>query len=101
MHIGERQMILRQIMWDYSISPVDIEAVLKGEQDMAGHCNKQAIFVRMLESYSWFTILQLFSPIEIRAMLSDEVIKKLRFNTLRSQYEFIQKRLQKLVSLAG
>jgi hypothetical protein len=88
-------------MWDYNISPGDVEAVLQGKRDSIGHYNTKAIFVKLLESVSWFTIVQLFSPEELRELLSDDVIKKLRFKTLRTQYEFVQKRLQQIVPLAG
>jgi len=88
-------------MWDYHISPEDVEAVLKGSNDSAGHYDKQAIFIKLLESYSWFTIVQLLSPLELRQMLTDDVVKKLRFKSLRTKYEFVQKRLQQIVPLAG
>ncbi|MCX6254829.1 MAG: hypothetical protein NTV31_10180 [Bacteroidia bacterium] len=101
MNKKERHTIFQQIMWDYNISAVDVEAVLQGKRDTAGHYDKQAIFVKLLESFSWFTIVQLFSPVELRQLLSDDVVKKLRFKTLRTKYEFVQKRLQQLVPLAG
>jgi hypothetical protein len=97
----ERHNILRQIMWDYNISAVEIDAVFKGKAEKAGHYDKKALFVKLLESYSWFTVVQLFSPGELRQLLSDDVIKKLRFKSLRTKYEFVQKRLQQIVPAAG
>lgn len=100
MNKKERHKIFRQIMWDYNISAVDVEAVLQGKRDTIGHYNKQTIFIKLLESYSWFTMVQLFSPDELRELLSDDVIKRLRFKSLRNKYEFVQKRLQDLVPVA-
>ena len=100
MNKKERHKIFRQIMWDYNISAVDVEAVLQGKKDVIGHYAKQTIFIKLLESYSWFTIVQLFSPDELRQLLSDDVVKKLRFESLRNKYEFVQKRLQNLVPAA-
>jgi hypothetical protein len=100
MNIEERQTIFRQIMWDYNISSADVEAVLSGKRDTAGHYNKQAVFVKLLESFSWFTIVQLFSQEELRQLLTDDVVKKLRFKSLRTKYEFVQKRLQQIAILA-
>jgi uncharacterized protein YfkK (UPF0435 family) len=100
MNIEERHKIFRQIMWDYNISPIDVEAVLQGKRDTIGHYDKPAIFIKLLESFSWFTIVQLFSPGELRQLLSDDVVKKLRFKSLRTKYEFVQKRLQNLVPVA-
>ena len=87
-------------MWDYNISAVDVEAVLHGKKETAGHYNKQAVFVKLLESFSWFTIVQLFSPAELRKLLTADVVKKLRFKSLRTKYEFVQKRLQTIVPVA-
>lgn len=101
MSTEERQIIFRQIMWDYNISPEAVDAVFCGRADRAGHYDKQALFVKLLESFSWFTIVQLFSPEELRKLLSDEVVKKLRFKSLQTKYEFVQKRLQQIVPLAG
>jgi len=100
MNSKERHKLFRQIMWDYSISAVAIDEVLTDKKDLAGHYDKQSIFVKLLESYSWFTIVQLFSPEELRMLLSDDTIKKLRFKSLRSKYEFVQKSIQSLVPVA-
>ena len=100
MNQEERHTIFRQIMWDYNISPVDVDDVLQGKKDAIGHYNKQSIFIKLLESFSWFTVVQLFSPVELRQLLTDDVVKKLRFKSLRTKYEFVQKRLQQIIPLA-
>ena len=88
-------------MWGYRISPEDVDAVLKGKPERAGHYTREAIFIKLLESYSWFTILQLFSPLEVKKLLTDDVIKRLRFKSLQTKYEFVQKRLQQIIPDAG
>ena len=101
METAERNTILKQILWDYSISAEEIDAVLRGEVKQAGHYNQDMIFVKILESYSWFTILQLFSPDQIKSLLTTQVISKLRSPSLRRKYEFVRKRLQQIVPVAG
>lgn len=93
--------LLKQIVWDYNISGADIEAVLNFEKPSAGHLTRGMIFQRILESYPWFTILQIFTPDEVRGMLSDEVIGKLRVPSLRTKYEFVRRRLQEIIPAAG
>ena len=78
METVKRHTVLKQILWDYNISAEDIEAVLQGDMKQAGHYNQEMIFLKILESYSWFTIIQLFSPIHIKYLLTSQVIKKLR-----------------------
>jgi uncharacterized protein (DUF433 family) len=101
MDTAKRNTVLKQILWDYSISAEDIDAVLRGELKQAGHYNQEMIFLKILESYPWFTILQLFSPIQIKYFLTSEVIKKLRSPSLRLKYEFVQQRLQQVVPTPG
>jgi len=100
MNIEERHKLFQQIMWDNSLSPDDVEALLQGMNEKIGRYDKNAVFIKLLESFSWFTILQLFSPEELRNLLSDDVVKRLRFKSLRTKYEFVQKRLQSLVPVA-
>ena len=98
---NKRHKLISQILWDYNISVSDIEKVLSGKQEKAGHLTKSMIFQRVIESYSWFTVLELFSPSEIQQLLSNEVIKKLRSESLRKNYEFIQSRFRELIPTAG
>ena len=101
METTEKNRLFGQILWDYNISANDIESVLKGEKKLAGHYTREMLFQKMIESYSWFTILQLFSPQEVYQLLTRETISKLRSPQLRLKYEFVRKRLQQIISVAG
>ena len=84
-------------MWDYSIPVDDLENVLSGKNTHAGHYNRHSLFIKILETYSWFTIIQLFTIEEIKLLLTDDVIKKLRMPSLRNKYEFVKKRLHQII----
>lgn len=101
MEAAERLTLLKNILWDYSISAEDIEAVLRGEIKQAGHYNQEMIFLKILESYSWFTVLQLFSPGQVKYLLTTKVVKKLRSPSLRLKYEYVRQRLQQVVPTSG
>lgn len=101
MQKGQRYRLLRALIWDYTIPVGEVDEVLSGKKSKAGHYNRQALFVKMLETFPWFTIIQLFTPNEIKKMLTDEVIKKLRMPSLRSKYEFVKKRLHEVIPSAG
>ena len=92
----ERMKIYEQLSWDYSISPENIEAVLRGEKVHAGHFTREKLFIRLLETYPWFTIIQLFTIDEIKKLLSKSVISSLRSPSLRKKYEFVSHRLQQI-----
>ncbi len=97
MDSAEREKLLKQILWDYNIPYEDIEAVLSGEKEQAGHFTREKIFLRLLESYPWFTIIKLFTPMEIQTLLTHEVIKNLRSPSLREKYEYVRNRLQEII----
>lgn len=101
MESEERKKLLKQILWDYNIPEEDIEAVLKGEKKTASHYNREMLFLKIIESYPWFTIIQLFNPIEIKYLLTTQLINKLRSPSLRLKYEFVQKRLHQIIPTAG
>ena len=97
MNSNRKTELYRQLMWDYTISEKEIEDVFSGRKEFAGHYNRFTLFRKILETYSWFTILQIFSIEE----LTEEVIKSLRMASLRKQYEFVQKRLQEVIPVTG
>lgn len=98
---SERDRLLRQVMWDYSINEEDVSALLSGKKDKAGHYNRTLLFQKILESYSWFTVLNIFTPEEINKMLTADVIARLRVPSLRKKYEFVKKRLQEVIPVTG
>ena len=101
METKEKNKLLKQILWDYDISTEDSEAVLNGEKKLAGHYTREILFQKMIESYSWFTIIQLFTPNDIQYLLTNQVISKLRSTALRQKYEFVQKRLHQIIPVTG
>lgn len=101
MKASERIKLLNQVLWDYNISAKDIDAVLTGRKESAGHYNREKIFRKLLESYSWFTILQLIPPHDVKLLLTNQVINKLRSQSLRNKYEFVRERLHQIIPTSG
>ena len=97
MNKDQRYNLLRSMMWDYKIPVEDLDEVISGKKKNAGHYNRHLLFVKMLETYPWFTIIQFFTVDEIKLMLTDDAIKKLRMPSLRNKYEFVKKRLQEVI----
>lgn len=93
--------LCRQIAWDYRLPAEDIAAVIRGTKAFAGHYDRKDIFRKVLETYPWFTVLQLFSPEDIKELLTNDLIDSLRMPSLRNRYDFIQKRLQEAVPTSG
>jgi hypothetical protein len=99
--LEERLNLMRSLMWDYNIPPEHCLDVLEGKREKAGHYTEATLFRKLLESFSWFTILTILSPERILELLTDKTLKSLRFKSLTSRYEFIRTRLQKSLSATG
>jgi hypothetical protein len=97
----QRHKVLQSVMWDYSISTGDMEKLLDGKIDKAGHYTREKLFAKMLTGLPWYTIIQLL-PVEIvKEMLTDEVIGALWPKSVQKQYEYIRKRLQETLPHSG
>ncbi len=101
METAEKNKLFKQILWDYNIPFEEIEDVIHGKKNLAGHYTREMLFQKIIESYPWFTILQLFTPNEIQVLLTNQTISKLRSPALRKKYEFVQKRLQQIIPVTG
>ena len=97
METTEKDKLLNQIFWDYNVRLEDIRAILNGDENVKSQFTKEMIFRKIIESYSWFTVLQIISPIQIQDLLTNQTISKLRSTSLRKKYEFVQKRLHEII----
>ena len=88
-------------MWDYSITPVDMEELLDGKIDKAGHYTREKLFANILAGLPWYTIIQLIPVETIKEMLTDEVIGELWPKSVQKQYEYVRKRLQETLPTSG
>ena len=88
-------------MWDYSISVGDMEKLLDGETDRAGHYTREALFAKMITGLPWFTIICLIPVKDVKQMLTDEVIKGLWPKSVQKQYKYVKQRLQEALPDAG
>ncbi len=101
MEANEKDKLLNQIFWDYNVRSEDILAILNGEKNVENQFIKEMIFRKIIESYSWFTILQIITPIQIQELLTNQTISKIRSSSLRKKYEFVQKRLREIIPVTG
>lgn len=93
-----RLAIIKKILWDYNISGEDCISVLEGRQSSAGHYNEQNLFIKVLESFPWYTVMDLVPMDRIRTLLTEELINKLRAEQLKIRYEFIRARLSEAIA---
>ena len=93
--IKNSSVILKRIMWDYSIDAEEIYDFIMGRRKTLYHFTKEMIFIRILERLSWYEILELLPLPIIRNMLKRTTIEKLRTISLKEKYEYARRVLQK------
>jgi len=97
----EKLKFMKSLMWDYNIPPEHCLEVLEGTRKNAGHYNEATLFRKLIESYPWFTLLNLLPTKRILELLTDETINSVRFKSLIPKYHFIRARLQKAIRTTG
>ena len=96
-----RHKVLQSVMWDYSVSASDMEKLLDGKIDKAGHYTREKLFAKMLIGLPWYTIIQLLPVENVKDMLTDEVIAVLWPKSVQKQYEYVRNRLQEALPDSG
>lgn len=94
MNTQQRHKVMQSVMWDYTISTSDMDKLLDGKIDKAGHYTREKLFAKMLTGLPWYTIIQLLPIENVKEMLTDEVIGTLWPKSVQKQYEYVRKRLQ-------
>lgn len=91
--------LLANVVWDYSIPVNDAYNLIIGKHDKAGHFTRETFFLRIIESYPWFTVLKIYSPQQILELLSEKTITMIHHKSLKKNYAYIRKRLQQTLSV--
>lgn len=81
-------------MWDYNISPEEVDKLVKGETDFAGHYDINRLFIKMLNNLSWYEIIEIFHIDKIKLLLTDEIISKIRFESIQNNYARLKRLLR-------
>ena len=89
-----RKNVLQSIMWDYDISPEEVDHLIDGTSAMAGHYNLGSLFIKMASGLPWFTILEIFGPQKSKELLKEENLRKIWPKSVQEKYRYVSKRLQ-------
>jgi|GEM_PF-1341328 len=98
---SNRLRLLKKLVWDYSYPIEDVNKLLNGEINQLGHLTKRALFIRAIESLSWYSVLELFEAKEVLRLLNEGTINEIRSKSLRKRYEFTKTRLHQIISATG
>jgi len=82
---GIRQY-LKPLSWDLNLSEDDLEDLFSGKKNVIRGITSQNIYVKLLSSYNWYTILKIADKEKLREILTDDIITKLKSKALQQKY---------------
>jgi len=92
-----KELILKSLLWDYTISPAEIEQLINGEVERVYHYNFEALFHKMIQNLPWYTILSIVPVERIKEVLTQQFIDSIRQPSLRNKYKYVRSKLQTIV----
>ena len=81
-------------MWDYNISPEEVDKLMKGEVEFAGHYDISTLFIKMLNNLTWYEIIEIIHIDRIKQLLTDKIINKIRIKSIQNNYAKLKKILR-------
>ncbi len=102
MQSSETEQLLAKAFWDVAVDPDELNKLLTGESEQVGHITRERLYRRLMETFSWYQVLEIVPGDQIKNMLNENTISKLRNKTLQKRYETLAEILRRnTVSAAG
>ena len=89
----ELKAILSKINWDTPLNADELYSVFTGAESHIGGIDKKWIYLRILNTFNWYTVLTIIPEKELPLLLSDEVINNLFPRQLRIKYQHVRSAL--------
>ena len=77
MRSGANKPKLKRLFWDYSYTEEELQNLLNGTVSRVGHLDRNALYVRILSSLSWYEVLDLVGGNHLDELLAEPVVDKL------------------------
>ncbi len=95
MQSSETEQLLAKAFWDVDADPGELYRLLTGESEKAGHITRERLYSRLMETFSWYQVLEIVPGDQIKNMLDENIISKLRNKTLQKRYETLAEILRR------
>lgn len=86
MSIEGQEHTLKGLFWDYGFTEQELQDLLHGKIQRVGHLDRTGLYVRLLSSLRWYTILDLVGSDHLIDLLSDSVIARIHSDDLKKKY---------------
>jgi GTPase Era involved in 16S rRNA processing len=88
----QTRKMIKNILWDSNKTIDEVMFLLSHKKDTD---EKRRFITRMLKSFNWYKLLVVFSPDELKEIVSDDkIILSLFPNSLREKYKNVREILQ-------
>jgi hypothetical protein len=77
---------LKPLSWDVNLTEEELEELFSGKTSVIHGVTQSNLYVKLLGSYSWYTLLKIAGKEKLREILTDEIITKLKSKTLQQKY---------------
>ncbi len=82
---------LENLFWDYNFSEKELQDILSGKKERVAHLDKKGLYVRMLTSLDWYSILGCVGKECIPELLSNDVLNKIHSKNLQKKYGILKR----------
>ena len=72
--------------WDTNLTTCEMEDLFYKKKTEIRGVTTENIYVKLLGSYSWYTLLKIAGYEKLRSLLTDQIISKLKSKTLQQKY---------------
>lgn len=88
--VAQKEKIIRRSFWDRNIDPALIKRLLSLQADLSEPSNA-ALYARVLQSCSWYTLLKVYDKELLLKLLDDRVLKYLHPKELQAKYRYARR----------
>ena len=84
----EKLKFMKNLNWDYNVTPEEMLDVLEGKLEKAGPFDKNLLFVRSLQRIPWHYMINLWGIETAKELYTPENASRLWPKSIRSTYDF-------------
>ena len=88
----EKERIIRRSFWDRQVNQAEIQRLLYLQLDLSEPVNA-ALYARVMQSSSWYTLLKIFDRKTLLKLLDDRVLKYIYPKELKEKYIYARRLL--------
>ena len=89
MQSSETEQQLAKAFWDVDVDPNELRQLLMGDTERVGHITRERLYRRLMETFSWYQVLEIVPADQVKNMLDENIISRLRNKTLQKRYEVL------------